>query len=65
MEPGAAEAYIAAIKRMTPEERLVRAFELYDFAWQMKFEHLRAENRSLSDKEVFSLVRREFLRASS
>ena len=47
--------YIEILHRMTPEQRLLKAFELSDFAKQLFLHGLRKRNPNISPAEFHSL----------
>ncbi|MCB9030428.1 MAG: hypothetical protein H6619_05195 [Deltaproteobacteria bacterium] len=56
---------IEIIRRLTPQQRLEQAFELYQFARKIKEAALRKQNPTLSDQEIKVKLRDIFLYAQS
>jgi hypothetical protein len=48
--------YIEVLRRMTPEQRLAKAFELSEFAKQLFLQGLRQRHPDLSEEEFHQLV---------
>lgn len=47
--------YLEILRRMTPEQRLLKAFELTEFSRALFFEGLKKRFPDLSDKEIHKI----------
>ncbi len=65
MTPEAEGVYFDILRKMTPEERIRRAFSLYEFAWLLKSRALRVSSPEATEAEINSRVRAIFLHGSS
>lgn len=57
MPSKAHKVYIECLRRMTPEERLKKAFEMKEFAVQLFTQGLRKVNPNLTEEEFQQLLR--------
>ena len=58
--------YIAALRAMTPDERLLKAFELSEAAREERLQQLRLENPNSTDDQICTLyIREQFQRSEA
>lgn len=64
-EEKASAHYVEVLRRMTPEQKLATAEELWRTAWELKAAGERMLYPDLSEEQIHKRVRRIFLRAST